>query len=102
MILRYLQGTLSFGLHYTSGPLLSNAYADTNWARYKIDRRLVSGYYVYFGNSPIMWTLKKQTTMSSSSTEAKYRSLASTAAEVCWITMLLKELRIALTNAPII
>lgn len=100
-ILRYLQGTLNFGLHYKSGPLLLNAYAYADWDGDRVDKRSVSSYYVYFGNNPIMWTSKKLAIVSWSSTEVEYKSLASTAAEVCWI-MLLKELRIVLINTPII
>ena len=40
--------------------------------------------------------------MSRSSTEVEYRALASVAAELCWIRMLLKYLGVFLRAAPIL
>ena len=45
---------------------------------------------MFFGNSPITWSAKKQCTASCSSTEAEYRALASTIAELYWLRMLLR------------
>lgn len=42
----------------------------------------------------ISWSAKKQTTVSRSSTEAEYQSLAQTAAELSWLQMLLQELHV--------
>lgn len=42
----------------------------------------------------ISWSAKKQTTVSRSSTEAEYRSLAQIAAELSWLQMLLQELHV--------
>lgn len=44
------------------------------------------------GNSPISWKTKKQNTVSHSSAEAKYRSMAVTVRELKWLKRLLKDL----------
>ena len=31
-VLRYLKGTLSHGLHFSTGPLRLDAYCDSDWA----------------------------------------------------------------------
>jgi hypothetical protein len=101
-ILRYLKGTLHLGLHFHPGPLHLQAYSDADWAGDPNDRRSVSGSLVYFGSSPISWASKKQHTVSRSSTEAEYRALAITAAELAWIRQLLCDIHIPLLLPPLI
>lgn len=53
-----------------------------------------------FGHNPIHWTAKKKPTVARSSTEAEYRSLASTAVEITWLRMLIYELKLPLNDIP--
>ena len=100
-ILRYIRGTLHFGIAFTPGFPSLSAYCDADWAGDPVDRRSISGIVVFFGNCPITWSAKKQSTVSRSSTEAEYRALASTAAELYWIRMLLRDLGIFLSTPPL-
>lgn len=100
-ILRYLNGTLSHGI--TLQPVSSfslNAYSDADWAGSLDDRRSTSGFCVYLGPNIISWGSKKQTTVSRSSTESEFRSLAATCSEIIWLQFLLAELRIPLASPP--
>jgi hypothetical protein len=63
-ILRYLRGTLDYGIHFQPGTLNLQAYSDANWAGDPNDRRSVSSFVVYLGSSPISWASKKQHTVS--------------------------------------
>uniref|UniRef100_A0A2N9IKH6 CCHC-type domain-containing protein n=2 Tax=Fagus sylvatica TaxID=28930 RepID=A0A2N9IKH6_FAGSY len=101
-ILRYLQGTLDHGLHYTPGPTTLSAFTDADWAGDPNDRRSTSGLLVFLGHNPITWSAKKQLTVSRSSTEAEYRALASAFAEVCWLRVLLRDLSIFISAPPIL
>lgn len=56
----------------------------------------------FLGNNYISWSAKKQTTVSRSSTEAEYRVMVSSAAEIVWLTCLLADLHIALYCSVII
>ncbi|XP_028084292.1 uncharacterized protein LOC114285439 [Camellia sinensis] len=94
-LLRYLKGTISYGLHFTAGPLLLTAYSDSDWAGNVLDRRSTTGFCVYLGPNLISWSSKKQPTVARSSSEAEYRALAQTSAELSWIGMLLAELHIS-------
>ncbi|XP_071699651.1 secreted RxLR effector protein 161-like [Rutidosis leptorrhynchoides] len=81
-IIRYLQGTLHLGLHLnrsTSTKLV--AYTDADWGSFSDTRRSTSGYCVYFGESLISWSSKRQTTLSRSSVEAEYRGVANVVVE---------------------
>ncbi|XP_058209850.1 uncharacterized mitochondrial protein AtMg00810-like [Rhododendron vialii] len=84
-LLRYLKGTLEHGLVYQPSFFALNAYSDSDWAGNYHDHKSSSGYYVFLGDNLISWSAKKQTTVSRSSTEAEYRSLAHTAAELSWL-----------------
>ena len=67
-----------------------------------MDRRSLTGMVLFFGNSPISWSAKKQGTVFHSSTEAEYRALASTAAELAWLRTLFMELHLFLHHIPVL
>ncbi|KAA3479988.1 Retrovirus-related Pol polyprotein from transposon TNT 1-94 [Gossypium australe] len=94
-ILRYLYGTLDFGIVFRPVVQLSLvAYADANCGLDFNDRRSVSRYCVYFGSTPVSWCSKKQQLVFHSTAEAEYRSLAATTSKVTWLLSLLQELHI--------
>ncbi|XP_026384287.1 uncharacterized protein LOC113279851 [Papaver somniferum] len=102
-ILRYLQGTCSYGLTLrpsSSLKLSFQAYTDADWAGDPTDRRSTSGYCVYLGSNIISWSARKHKVVSKSSTEAGYRGLAIATAELIWIESLLKELQISVFTSP--
>ena len=100
-ILRYLNGTTNFGNFLQPGPFSLSTFSDSDWARDPYDRRSTIGYLVYLGYNPITWSAKKQLTISYSSTKFEYRALAaSTAAELCRLRQLLKDLGIFLSTPP--
>ena len=101
-VFRYIRGTLSFGISFTPGPLSITAFSDADWAGDPSDRRSTTGLLVFLGPNPISWSAKKQSTVSRSSTEAEYRALATTTAELSWLRIMFKELRIFLHHIPVI
>uniref|UniRef100_A0A2N9H5U2 Reverse transcriptase Ty1/copia-type domain-containing protein n=1 Tax=Fagus sylvatica TaxID=28930 RepID=A0A2N9H5U2_FAGSY len=88
-ILRFLKGTLDKGILFQPGPLTLTAFTDADWADDPSDRRSTSGITVFLGHNLITWVSKKQYTVSRSSTEAEYRSLAAGAAELAWLRQVL-------------
>lgn len=61
-------------------------------------RRSITGYCVYIGSSLVTWKSKKQSTVSRSSSEAEYRSLAALTCELQWMHYLLQDLLLPATT----
>jgi hypothetical protein len=101
-VLRYLKNNPDHGLFYTKGPLHLTAYCDSDWGGNPNDRRSTSGFAVFLGNSLVSWNAKKQAVVSRSSTEAEYRSLAITVAEIYWLCMLFCDIQVPLPASPVL
>ncbi|GKE64716.1 ribonuclease H-like domain-containing protein, partial [Tanacetum coccineum] len=92
-VLRYVCGTLDFRLQLYASPTSSLvAYSDADWAGCLTTRQSTSGYYVFFGDNLLSWSLKRQHTLSRSSVEAEYHGVANVVAETAWLRNLLYEL----------
>lgn len=53
-ILRYLQNTTDYGLHFTKAVNLDLVgYSDANWGTDVDDRRSITGFCVFLGGNPI-------------------------------------------------
>jgi histone deacetylase 1/2 len=96
-----VQHTVDVGLTFTrSRSTLVSAFSDANWAGSEDDRKSTGGFAIFLGPNLISWSAKKQATVSRSSTEAEYKSVANATAEVIWIHSLLAEFGVKLTQPP--
>jgi hypothetical protein len=94
-VLRYLKGSVGKGLFLSASSSLNLVgYADSDWAGCPTTRRSTTGYFTMLGSNPISWKTKKQPTISRSSAEAEYRSLATLSSELQWLKYLLSDLGI--------
>ena len=101
-VLRYVSGTLDYGIFYKRGvPLQLEAFTDANWAGNASDRRSTSGFMFSLRSVAISWSRKKQPTIALSSNEAEYRDTAVAAYAVVWLKRLLKDFN-ELANKPIL
>ncbi|KAK4859231.1 hypothetical protein QYF36_001864 [Acer negundo] len=92
-LLRYLKGSPGQGLFFPSkGDLNLVGFCNADWAGDITTRRSVTCYCVFLGKALISWQSKKQTTVSKSSAEAEYRSMASITCELTWLRYLLQDL----------
>ena len=91
--LRYVQGSLNLGLKIRNSRTMKiSVFSDADWAGCVDDRRSTGGFAVFHGENLISWSVRKQPTVSRSSTEAEYKSLANATAEMIWVQKLLMEL----------
>ena len=100
-ILRYLKHTISYGLLLKrSSSTRLGAFSDADWAGCPDDRKSTSGFCVYLGDNLISWSSKKQPTVARSSTEAEYKAIANTTAELLWLQFLLRDLGLHQSHPP--
>ena len=92
-VIRYLKGSVGQGIWLHSEPTnIITCWCDSDWAACPNTRRSITGYVIKFGESLVSWKSKKQQTVSRSSAEAEYRSMASAVSEITWLLGLFKEL----------
>ncbi|GKC43281.1 ribonuclease H-like domain-containing protein [Tanacetum coccineum] len=102
-ILRYVRGTLDYGLQlFSSSTTDMIAYSDADWVGCPTTRRSTSGYCIFLGNNLLSWSSKRQPTLSRSSAEPEYRGVANAVVETCWLRNLLRELHTPLSSATLV
>ncbi|XP_031276499.1 uncharacterized protein LOC116134961 [Pistacia vera] len=76
--LRYLRGTVFQSLLLPSTSSLElRAYFDADHGSDPMDRKSITGFCIFLGDSLISWKSKKQSIVSQSLTEAEYRAMSS-------------------------
>ncbi|GKE82236.1 ribonuclease H-like domain-containing protein, partial [Tanacetum coccineum] len=78
------------------------AYTNADWAGCPTTRRSTSGYCVFLGDNLLLWSAKRQHTLSRSSAEAEYSGVANVVAETAWLRNLLRELHTPLLSATLV
>ena len=83
-IIKYVKGTLDFGLHYTFETNVNLAgFCDADWAGCLDDSHSTSGGCFFLGNNLVAWHSKKQNRVSLSTAEAEYIALGVVALNYC-------------------
>lgn len=110
-VVRYLKGTIHLEPVYGAHPQSENkakaktlagqppfglvGYADSNYAGDPKDRKSVMGHCFFIHEAIVSWCSKKQRTVSTSTTEAKYIALGHAGRKSVWIRQFLNKLRVA-------
>jgi hypothetical protein len=83
-ILRYVWGTVQFGIYYSSeGTPLLVGFINSVWVGDPDDWKSISGYVFSLGSRLVTWTCKKQQTIALSLGEEEYRATINARRE-CW------------------
>ena len=92
-ILRYLRGTVNYGLKYESNQKINlEGDVDSDWVGSAIDRKSTSGCCFSMGSGVISWFIKKQSCVVLSIAKAEYVASCSASCEVVWLRKLLSNL----------
>ena len=101
-VLRYIKGTLTYGIFYKQGgnkELL--AYTDSDYAGDLEDRKSTSGFSFLLSSGAVSWSSKKQPVVTLSTTEAEFIVVASCACQALWLRRMLEKLNHASTGATV-
>ncbi|KAI3772362.1 hypothetical protein L6452_03547 [Arctium lappa] len=93
-ILRYVRGTIDYGLVYTKyhkGDAITG-YSDSNHARDVEDRRSTGGMAFYLEENLITWGSKKQQCVALSSCEAEFMAATTATCQGIWVSRLIHEI----------
>ena len=70
-ILRYLRGTIDYGLKYESNQKINlEGYVDLDWEGSAIDRKSTSGCFFSMGSDMVLWLSRKHNSVALNTTEA--------------------------------
>jgi hypothetical protein len=94
-VLRYLKGTMTYGIHYTRNPRVLEGYCDANWIFDVDELYATSGYVFLLGGGAVSWKSCKQTIITKSIIKAELAALDTTGAEAEWLHDLLMDLPVA-------
>lgn len=99
-VLRYVKGTRTAGLSFSSGPSLHPVgYCDSDWAGCRATRKSTEGYVFLVGGGAVSWRSKKQKVVATSSCEAEYVASFSATKECIWLSRLFAEI-LGKSNIP--
>ena len=89
-ILRYLKGTIDYGLKYDANQKINlEVYVDSDWTGSAIERKSTSGCCFSMGSGVISSFTRKKSCVALSTAEAEYVTACSTSCEVVWLRKLL-------------
>jgi len=117
-IMRYLHGTRTLGLTYTSeGPvdihtvttaiasddiMVPMGFVDADYARDIDSRRSVTGFLFFLGGAPISWQTRQQPSVALSTMESEFMAACAAAQESVWLIQLLREFTCQFINPVIL
>jgi len=92
-ILRYLKGTIDYGIFYKkNGNKQLIAFTDSDYAGDIEDRKNTSDYVFILSGGAVSWSSKKQPIVTLSTTEAEFVAAAACACQAIWMRRILEKL----------
>ncbi|KAA8490487.1 Retrovirus-related Pol polyprotein from transposon TNT 1-94 [Porphyridium purpureum] len=100
-VLRYLKGTINYGLQFSSnGNSDLIGYVDSDYASDLRTRRSTTGYAFTINGSVVSWKSRLQPTVALSTTEAEYMALSDACKEAQWFQYLMEFLGFKSKSIP--
>ncbi|XP_040957918.1 secreted RxLR effector protein 161-like [Gossypium hirsutum] len=94
-VLRYIKGTLCFGVLFTKAEHMKLlGYIDNDWAGPIDDMKSTSGYLFTLGSAIFCWSSKKKTAVAQSIAEAEYVTTAGAINQAIWLRKIMADLNL--------
>jgi hypothetical protein len=100
--MRYLKGTISYGIHYSGHPKVLEGYSDASWISDADELYATRRYVFLFGGGAVSWKSCKKTILMKSTMEAELAALDTVGAEAEWLRELLLDLPMVEETIPAI
>ena len=91
-VLKYLRGTINYGLCFSGFPSVLEGFSDANWISNSDEMKSTSGYVFILSGSAVSWKSTKQTYITRSTMEAEFIALEKASSEVEWLRNLLADI----------
>lgn len=92
-VLRYVKGTISFGILYQKGvSSMLTVYNDSDYAGCLEERKSTLGYAFMISSGVVAWSSRKQPIVTLPTTEVEYVATTTYVCQAMWMKMVLKKL----------
>jgi hypothetical protein len=92
-IVRYVKGTISYGIKYSHlQNFMLHGYSDSDWAGSVDDMKSTSGYCFSFGSGMFSWCSRKQDNVAQSTAQVEYAAATAAVNQAIWIRKILADL----------
>ena len=99
-ILRYVKGTVDYGIKFSQVKNFRlHGYSDSDWAGCVDDMRSTSGYCFTLGSGIFSWCSKKQEVIAQSTAEAEFVAVVAAVNQALWIRKLMTDLHMELEES---
>ena len=71
-VLKYLRGTINYGLCFSGFPSVLERFSDANWISDSNEKKSTNGYVFIIGGSAVSWKSAKKTCITRSTMEAEW------------------------------
>ncbi|RVW71602.1 Retrovirus-related Pol polyprotein from transposon TNT 1-94 [Vitis vinifera] len=82
LFLKYLRGTINYGLCFSGFPSVLEGFSDANWISDSDEVKSTSGYVFIFGRSVVSWKSAKRICITRSTMEVEFIALENASSEV--------------------
>ncbi|XP_039114040.1 uncharacterized protein LOC120249550 [Dioscorea cayenensis subsp. rotundata] len=84
-LMKYLRGTMNYGIVYSGYLVVLEGYNDTNWISDSNETKSTSCYVFTLGGGAVAWKSARQTIIAESTIEAEFVNLVLTESEADWL-----------------